>query len=105
MALVGSLKMTNATEFRGLPQEPVCSLYPRPSLVPGVSDVTLATVGPTIVYSIFSAVFHWIDVNGFFEQYKIHPSQEVRPEETCRLTRRILKLPRSSSAITPHEKT
>ena len=61
----------------GLPPLPHYTLTPQPSLIPGLPDKLLTVVGPIVAYWAFSAFFHWLDVNDYLPQYRLHTPAEV----------------------------
>ena len=68
--------MSNVSSTWNVQDPPTCSLAPQPPLIPGISDSTLATIGPTIVYAVSSGFFYWLGERDLLSQYRIHPSQE-----------------------------
>ncbi|TFY83305.1 hypothetical protein EWM64_g706 [Hericium alpestre] len=51
----------------------------RPSVIPGVSDPTLALAAPVIAYWLTSLIFHTFDISSWkwLDRYRIHDSSEV----------------------------
>ena len=68
--------MANATSALHFPPPPICTLTPRPALIPGVSDQVLGIILPTLVYIVASGFFYWLGEQDLLNQYRIHPSQE-----------------------------
>ena len=60
-----------------LPPLPEYQLRPQPDLIPYVPDKWLTVFGPIIAYWFLSLFFHWIDVNDYFPQYRLHTPAEV----------------------------
>ncbi|ODH45661.1 hypothetical protein GX48_08260 [Paracoccidioides brasiliensis] len=69
--------MANATSFSDLPPLPTYTLTPRQPLVASIPDNVMILIIPIIGYWVISLTFHWIDVNDFFPQYRIHTPAEV----------------------------
>lgn len=55
---------------------PACVTRPRDPLVTGISDHTLATFLPTLVYAMASGIFHIMGELHLFGRYRIHPTKE-----------------------------
>lgn len=60
-----------------MPPLPSYTLTPRPSLIPGISDVLLQLISPIVAYWVVSLFFHILDVYNFFAQYRLHTPAEV----------------------------
>ena len=60
-----------------LPPLPEYTLKLRPTLLPPIPDKLLTVFVPTIAYWILSLFFHWIDINDYFPQYRLHTPVEV----------------------------
>ncbi|CEO59529.1 hypothetical protein PMG11_04203 [Penicillium brasilianum] len=60
-----------------LPPLPTYTLSVREPLLPPVPDNVVALILPIIAYWGLSMVYHFIDVNGYFEQYRLHTPAEV----------------------------
>lgn len=50
----------------------------RVDLVAGFSDKYLSIFAPFAIYWLFSAVFHLVDVSGWFEAYRLHEPEEEK---------------------------
>lgn len=68
--------MSNHTDTSFFPPAPACTLYPRSSIIPGISDDTFGVILPTLVYIVGSVVFYFIDKLELFSDYRIHPPKE-----------------------------
>ncbi|KAJ5578772.1 uncharacterized protein N7459_007736 [Penicillium hispanicum] len=60
-----------------LPPLPSYTLSVREPLLPPVSDSVVALVLPIIAYWGMSMIYHFLDVYGYFEQYRLHTPAEV----------------------------
>ncbi|KAI1927444.1 Sphingolipid C4-hydroxylase sur2 [Ophidiomyces ophidiicola] len=69
--------MLNSTLDTGLPPLPAYSLTPREPLLPPIPDYIIVLILPILAYWIVSMVFHWIDVNDYFSQYRLHTPEEL----------------------------
>jgi len=69
--------MANFSSAYALPPLPDYELHPLPSLIPNLPDKILVLILPVIAYWSLSLVFHYIDVNDFFEKYRLHTPAEV----------------------------
>ncbi|KAJ5490749.1 Sphingolipid C4-hydroxylase sur2 [Penicillium diatomitis] len=67
----------NASAVFDLPPLPTYTLSAREPLLPPIPDNVLALILPIIAYWGLSMVYHFIDVNGYFEQYRLHTPAEV----------------------------
>lgn len=67
--------MANYTS--NIPDLPSYTLTPRPSLIPGVSDVALQLLSPIAAYWIVSLFFHILDVFDLCADYRLHTPAEV----------------------------
>ncbi|OOQ86443.1 putative sphinganine hydroxylase Sur2 [Penicillium brasilianum] len=67
----------NASVAFDLPPLPTYTLSVREPLLPPVPDNVVALILPIIAYWGLSMVYHFIDVNGYFEQYRLHTPAEV----------------------------
>ena len=61
----------------GLPPLPDYTLKPAPPLVPPIPDKYMAVIAPFVFYWVVSMFFHWIDVNDYFPQYRLHTPAEL----------------------------
>lgn len=68
---------TNASVVFDLPPLPTYTLTPRPPLLDPIPDNLLALMLPIIAYWALSMVYHYIDVNDYFPQYRLHTPAEV----------------------------
>ncbi|KAK2801337.1 hypothetical protein FQN51_005437 [Onygenales sp. PD_10] len=69
--------MSNVTGNMDLPPLPAYALTPRPPLITSIPDSLLILILPVIAYWVVSMIFHWIDVNDYFSQYRLHTPAEV----------------------------
>ena len=69
--------MSNIDLSSGLPPLPSYNLTPRPSIIPGVSDLVLQLLLPVVVYWIVSLGFHFLDSYEIWSQYRLHTPAEV----------------------------
>ena len=53
-------------------------LKPVPPLLPYISDLHLSLVIPLVTYWALGLFFHWCDISGHFQQYRIHTSAEEK---------------------------
>jgi sphinganine C4-monooxygenase len=67
----------NASVAFGLPPLPTYTLSVRESLLPPIPDNVLALILPIIAYWGMSMIYHFIDLNGYFEKYRLHTPAEV----------------------------
>ncbi|KAI9718465.1 MAG: Cholesterol 25-hydroxylase-like protein [Chrysothrix sp. TS-e1954] len=65
---------SNATIHSTGPPAPSCTLVPQASLIPRISDSTLAVLLPTLVYAVAGGFFHLLDTYELFSNHRIHPS-------------------------------
>ncbi|RAH79789.1 putative sphinganine hydroxylase Sur2 [Aspergillus japonicus CBS 114.51] len=68
---------TNTSVVFDLPPLPAYTLTPRPPLLDPIPDNVLALMLPIIAYWALSMVYHYIDVNDYFPQYRLHTPAEV----------------------------
>ncbi|KKZ67434.1 C4-hydroxylase [[Emmonsia] crescens] len=78
--------MANATAYLDLPPLPAYTLTPREPLIPPLPDSALGQISTIIAYWAVSLIFHWIDVNDYFPQYRLHTPAEILKRN--RVTRR-----------------
>ncbi|KKA28139.1 hypothetical protein TD95_000987 [Thielaviopsis punctulata] len=72
------MAISNATVADGLPPLPAYELKPLPDLFPSLmSDLTLITILPVVVYWVASMFFHIVDVYDIWPQYRIHTPEEI----------------------------
>jgi sphinganine C4-monooxygenase len=75
--------MSNTTSFSdsssmlNLPPLPTYTLTPIKPLLPFVSDFSLSLILPIAAYWGLSMVFHYIDVNDYWPQYRLHTPAEI----------------------------
>ncbi|KAF3398123.1 Sphingolipid C4-hydroxylase sur2 [Penicillium rolfsii] len=67
----------NASVAFDLPPLPTYTLSVREPLLPPIPDNVLSLILPIIAYWGLSMVYHFIDVNGYFEKYRLHTPAEV----------------------------
>ncbi|KAL9114000.1 MAG: hypothetical protein Q9187_007530 [Circinaria calcarea] len=65
-----------------LPPLPSYTLQPLPPLLSFISDPYLSLAAPVIAYWGLSFIFHFIDTQDLFPQYRIHPSPELLKRNT-----------------------
>jgi sphinganine C4-monooxygenase len=69
--------MSNATYLSDLPPLPSYTLVPLKSLMPWIADMHLSLLLPIAAYWILSLTFHYIDVNDYWPQYRLHTPAEI----------------------------
>lgn len=70
--------MSNATStFDHLPPLPEYTLTPLAPVIPFIPDNISTLLFPIVAYWVVSMFFHWIDVNDYFSQYRLHTPAEV----------------------------
>jgi sphinganine C4-monooxygenase len=69
--------MLNLTISSDIPPLPSYTLKPLPPIVPGIPDKFTTLIFPIIAYWVVSIFFHWIDVNDYWPQYRLHTPVEV----------------------------
>jgi sphinganine C4-monooxygenase len=69
--------MSNATLAATLPPLPTYDLTPRPPLLPVLSDKLLVVLLPIAAYWVMSLFFHYLDVNDYLPQYRLHTPSEL----------------------------
>ena len=72
--------MINSTLFSNcgeLPPLPTYETHILPPLIPPIPDKLLILLLPIAAYWGLSLFFHWIDVNDYFPQYRLHTPAEV----------------------------
>ncbi|KAI9887116.1 MAG: hypothetical protein M1823_001106 [Watsoniomyces obsoletus] len=69
--------MSNVTVPPALPPLPSYTLHSRPPLLPLVPDNVLLLLLPIAAYWVFSLFFHYIDINDYWSQYRLHTPAEV----------------------------
>ena len=60
-----------------LPPLPEYKLRLQSDLIPYIPDKWLTVLAPVVAYWALSLFFHWIDVNDYFPQYRLHTPAEV----------------------------
>ncbi|KLJ11239.1 C4-hydroxylase [Blastomyces silverae] len=78
--------MANATAYSDLPPLPAYTLTLREPLIPPIPDSALGQIMTILAYWTVSLIFHWIDVNDYFPQYRLHTPAEILKRN--RVTRR-----------------
>lgn len=74
--------MQNTTHTPNLPLLPSYTLKPLPPLFSFISDQYLSLAAPVVAYWGLSFIFHFIDSQDLFPQYRIHPSPELLKRNT-----------------------
>lgn len=69
--------MSNITVPPDVPPLPSYTLQSRPALLPPIPDKISLLLLPIAAYWIFSLFFHYIDVNDYWPQYRLHTPAEV----------------------------
>lgn len=69
----------SSTQFDpwALPPLPEYQLRLQADLIPYIPDKWLTVLAPVVAYWTLSLFFHWIDVNDYFPQYRLHTPAEV----------------------------
>lgn len=67
----------NASVAYDLPPLPSYTLSVRQPVLPPIPDNVLALVLPIVAYWALSGVYHYLDVNNYFEQYRLHTPAEL----------------------------
>lgn len=67
----------NASVAFDLPPLPTYTLSLREPLLPPIPDSYLALALPIVAYWGMSMIYHFFDVNNYFEQYRLHTPAEV----------------------------
>lgn len=67
----------NASVVSDLPPLPTYTLSVRPPLVSSIPDNILSLILPIVAYWGMSMIYHFIDVNNYFEQYRLHTPAEL----------------------------
>ena len=57
-------------------------LRPRPPLISGISDYSLSLLVPVVTHWLTAAVYEIFQHFGFFQQYRIHTSEEETAKNT-----------------------
>ncbi|KAG5300390.1 sphingosine hydroxylase [Histoplasma ohiense] len=78
--------MANATACPDLPPLPAYTLTLREPLIAPIPDSALGQISTIVAYWTVSLIFHWIDVNDYFPQYRLHTPAEILKRN--RVTRR-----------------
>ncbi|KAK2873677.1 hypothetical protein FQN49_002174 [Arthroderma sp. PD_2] len=68
--------MFNSSDLE-LPPLPTYSVTLRPPLLSPIPDNATILILPIVAYWTLSMVFHWIDVNDYFSQYRLHTPAEI----------------------------
>lgn len=69
--------MSNSSVVLDLPPLPSYTLVPRPPLLAPIPDNILALILPIVAYWGLSMFYHFIDVNDYFPQYRLHTPAEL----------------------------
>lgn len=67
----------NASVAFDLPPLPSYTLSVREPLLPPIPDNYLALILPIVAYWGMSMIYHFLDVNNYFEQYRLHTPAEL----------------------------
>lgn len=67
----------NSSIVLDLPPLPSYTLTPREPLLAPIPDNILALILPIVAYWVVSLLFHFIDVNDYFPQYRLHTPAEL----------------------------
>lgn len=68
---------TNASVVYDLPPLPSYTLSAREPLLPPIPDNILSLILPIVAYWGMSMIYHFLDVNNYFEQYRLHTPAEL----------------------------
>lgn len=60
-----------------LPPLPEYTLMPQPDLISWCPDFWLSLIAPVVVYWVVSLIFHYLDVNDLFPEYRLHTPEEI----------------------------
>jgi sphinganine C4-monooxygenase len=69
--------MANASTTFDLPPLPSYTTTVREPLFPPVPDSYVALILPIVAYWGMSMIYHYLDVNNYFEQYRLHTPAEL----------------------------
>jgi sphinganine C4-monooxygenase len=69
--------MANASATFDLPPLPSYTISVREPLFPPVPDNYVALILPIVAYWVMSMIYHYLDVNNYFEQYRLHTPAEL----------------------------
>ncbi|KAI9779507.1 MAG: hypothetical protein M1839_007315 [Geoglossum umbratile] len=69
--------MPNSTTMVGLPPLPSYTLSPLPPLIAPIPDKFLTLIFPIVAYWALSLFFHFLDVNDYLPQYRLHTPVEL----------------------------
>jgi sphinganine C4-monooxygenase len=67
----------NSSIVLDLPPLPAYTLTPRDPVLAPIPDNVLALILPIVAYWVVSLLFHYIDVNEYFSQYRLHTPAEL----------------------------
>ncbi|KAA8651393.1 hypothetical protein EYZ11_012685 [Aspergillus tanneri] len=67
----------NVSVLHDLPPLPTYTLTPRPPVWAPIPDNILSLILPIIAYWALSMIYHFIDINDIFPQYRLHTPAEV----------------------------
>ena len=68
---------SNSSVVSDLPPLPTYTLVPREPALPPIPDSILALILPIVAYWTLSMFYHFIDVNDYFSQYRLHTPVEL----------------------------
>jgi sphinganine C4-monooxygenase len=71
------LIMSNSTAMAALPPLPPYTLSPLPPLIAPIPDKFLTLIFPIVAYWALSLFFHFLDVNDYLPQYRLHTPIEL----------------------------
>jgi sphinganine C4-monooxygenase len=69
--------MSNLSVSLDIPPLPTYSLTPRELIIPPIPDYISLLIFPFVAYWVASMAFHWIDINDYFPQYRLHTPVEL----------------------------
>ena len=67
----------NASVAFDLPPLPTYTMRPRENLIAAIPDNILSLILPIVAYWGLSMIYHYLDVNDYFVQYRLHTPAEV----------------------------
>ncbi|KAJ5994746.1 hypothetical protein N7481_001723 [Penicillium waksmanii] len=67
----------NASVAFDLPPLPSYTLTERQPVFPPIPDNVVALLLPIVAYWVLSGIYHYLDVNNYFEQYRLHTPAEL----------------------------
>ncbi|KAL9611068.1 MAG: hypothetical protein Q9167_004280 [Letrouitia subvulpina] len=69
--------LTISDTYATFPPLPEYQVHLLPPLIPPIPDKILTLLLPIAAYWSLSMLFHWIDINDYFPQYRLHTPAEV----------------------------